>query len=355
MNGKKRLRQALLHREGPLPVDFGATATTGIHVSIVEELRNYFALDRHPVKVIEPYQMLGEVEADLLDALGVDVVGVQPPASLFGFQNRDWKEWRTPWGQTVLVPGGFVTTREPDGTLLIYPEGDTTAPASGKLPAGGYFFDSIIRQGPIAEEELDPEDNLEEFTPADKEILRYFEQRCREAGRGERGVIVNFGGTGLGDIALVPAPFLKHPKGIRDVTEWYISTVSRQKLIHAIFERQTDIALENLRAFHARVGEIPDVMYICGTDFGTQTSTFCSPETFRELYLPYYRKMTNWIHQNTSWKVFKHSCGSVAGFMELFIESGFDILNPLQFSAAGMDPADLKKNTVTNWFSGAAG
>jgi uroporphyrinogen-III decarboxylase len=85
------------------------------------------------------------------------------------------------------------------------------------------------------------------------------------------------------------------------------------------------------------------VVYICGADFGTQNSTFCSPETFARVWLPYYKKVNDWIHQHTSWKTFKHSCGAIVSLLDLFIESGFDIINPVQINAAGMDPKELKR------------
>jgi uroporphyrinogen-III decarboxylase len=155
--------------------------------------------------------------------------------------------------------------------------------------------------------------------------------------------VASFGGTGFGDIALVPAPFLKNPKGIRDVTEWYCSTRSRRDYVHRVFERQCEVGIENLRRIHAVVGDSIDVIFICGTDFGTQTSSFCSAATFRELWFPYYKRVNDWVHANTQWRTFKHSCGSVVRFLDSFIEAGFDILNPVQCSASGMDPAYLKQ------------
>jgi len=116
----------------------------------------------------------------------------------------------------------------------------------------------------------------------------------------------------------------------------------RPDYIHAIFEKQTDIAIENLKKIYQRIGNKIDAAFICGTDFGTQDSTFCSPDQFRELYLPYYRRVNDWIHQNTEWKSFKHSCGAVESFMPLFIEAGIDIINPVQINAKGMDPRHLK-------------
>ena len=64
--------------------------------------------------------------------------------------------------------------------------------------------------------------------------------------------------------------------------------------------------------------------------------------TFRELWLPYYKQLNDWIHAHTAWKAFKHSCGAVERFFESFIDAGFDIVNPVQCSARGMEPEQLK-------------
>jgi len=343
MTGKQALLSALNHRAGGrVPVDFGSTAVTGMHVSCVAALRDFYGLEKRPVKVHEPYQMLGLIEEDLQKVLGLDTEGIFPLNTMFGFPAAGWKEWRMYDGLEVLVPGKFITTVDQNGDTLIYPEGDVSVPPSGRMPEGGYFFDSIIRQEPIEEEKLDPQDNLEEFGPVSEKELAHFQAEARRAAATGRAVIASFGGTAFGDIALVPGPFMKHPKGIRDVTEWYISTLTRQDYIHAVFDRQCELALANLEKIHTAVGSLVDVVFICGTDFGTQNSLFCSPETFRELYMPYYQRINSWIHENTGWKTFKHSCGAVEQLMIRFIEAGFDIINPVQCSASGMEPEKLK-------------
>ncbi len=100
--------------------------------------------------------------------------------------------------------------------------------------------------------------------------------------------------------------------------------------------------MANLARIQPLVGDRIQAVFLCGTDFGTQQSTFCSPAAFRELYLPYYRRINDWIHKHTAWKTFKHSCGAVRTLIPAFIESGFDILNPVQVSAAGMEAEKLK-------------
>jgi uroporphyrinogen-III decarboxylase len=344
MTSRERVRSALRHKTpDAIPIDFGSTAVTGIHVSCVAALRDHYGLERRPVKVHEPYQMLGLIEDDLREAMGIDTVGITPRTTMFGFPNSAWRQFRLPWGQEVLVSDQFVTSVDSAGDLLIYPEGDRTAPPSGRMPVGGFFFDTIVRQEPLDDSRLNPEDNLEEFTPLNAEDLRYFTERVKELAHSTHAVVATFGGLAFGDIALVPAPFLKHPRGIRDISEWYISTVTRRDYVHAIFERQCEVALKNLARLHTIVGESIDVLFVCGTDFGTQTSQFCSPASFDELYAPYYRRVNDWIHRNTSWKTFKHSCGAVKPLITHFIDAGFDILNPVQCSATGMDPSDLKR------------
>lgn len=344
MTSKERVLASLNHREpDAVPVDFGSTAVTGIHVLAVAGLRDYYGLERRPVKVYEPYQMLGLIEKDLKEVMGIDVEGIPAPETLFGFRNENWKPWRLASGLEVLVSEHFQTTKEKNGDTLIYPKGDLSAPPSGRMPKNGYFFDTIVRQDPIDEARLYPEDNLEEFSPISNEDLDYFAAEANRASATGRTVMATFGGTGFGDIALVPAPFLKYPKGIRDIEEWYISTVTRQDYIHQVFDKQTEIAIGNLKEISRVVGERVDAVFICGTDFGTQRSQFCSVETFRSLYFPYYKKINDWIHGHTNWKTFKHSCGAVEPLIEAMIECGFDILNPVQCSAAGMGPLHLKK------------
>ncbi|MEW5976955.1 MAG: uroporphyrinogen decarboxylase family protein [Acidobacteriota bacterium] len=343
MTSKERVLAALSHRQPDrIPVDFGSTSVTGIHVSCVAALRDYYGLEQRLVKVHEPYQMLGLVEDDLKGAMGLDVVGLYRPRTMFGFSNHDWKPWRTPQGLEVLVSRDFQVTTDEKGDTLIYPQGDLSAPPSGRMPRDGYFFDTIIRQPPIVEEDLNPEQNLEEFKPISSEDLDFMARSLQNLAGGPRAIVASFGGTAFGDIALVPGPFLKHPKGIRDVAEWYMSIRTRPDYIHHVFSKQCDIAIGNLEKIYPIVTNQVDVVFLCGTDFGTQNSTFCSLETFRELYFPYYKRVNDWIHRNTGWKTMKHSCGSVIKFIPALIEAGFDILNPVQCSAKGMDAQVLK-------------
>jgi uroporphyrinogen-III decarboxylase len=151
------------------------------------------------------------------------------------------------------------------------------------------------------------------------------------------------GGLALGDVGNVAAPWLKHPRGVRDVASWYMIMKTRPDFVYRIFERQTEISLVNLKKIAGVVGNRITAVQVSGTDFGMQTGPLISPRTYRELFKPFHLQINQWIHANTSWKTLIHTCGSVWAFLPDFIEAGFDILNPVQCSAARLDPAELKQ------------
>src|SRR5208337_1957084 len=359
MTSRERLNIAMQHKEADrIPLDLGGSANTGMHVDTVYRLRQALHLDPPgtPVKVVEPFQMLGEIKPDLIELLGIDVVALGTPGTIFGFENEGWKPWSTFAGTPVLVAKGFNTDLDPNGNLLQYPEGDRSVPPSGRMPEGGFYFDSIIRQPPLNDNCLNVEDNVEEFEPiSDKDLLFLRREAERLYTETNKAILADFGGTAFGDIAFVPAPWLKHPKGIRDVEEWYISTVTRRNHVYKIFERQYEIGVKNLEKIHQVVGDRVTAVRVTGTDFGAQNGPFISPYVYRDLFKPFHKQVNDWIHKNTSWKTLIHSCGSVRALIPDFIEAGFDILNPVQCSAAGMAPLELKKefgDQITFWGGG---
>ncbi len=358
-SSRERVRLALEHQEPDcIPLDLGATSVTGMHIDTVYRLRQVLDLDPPgtPVKIIEPFQMLGEIKPDLIQALAIDTVQVGGTGTAFGFPMEGWKEWTTFGGAPALVPTGFNTQREPNGDLLLYPQGDRSVPASGHMPAGGYYFDVIVRQQPFKEEDLRVEDNTEEFSLLSDEETEHY-RRCAEEfyTQTDKALVLNLGALSLGNIARVPGPALKSPRGIRDVEEWYVSLSSRRDYIYKVFERQTEINLANVQKLYAAVGNKVSVVNLTGTDFGAQNGPLVSPQTYRSLFLPFHKLVNDWVHRNTTWKTFIHSCGSVWALVDDFINAGFDVLNPVQCSAARMNPFDLKSkfgNRITFWGGG---
>ena len=171
----------------------------------------------------------------------------------------------------------------------------------------------------------------------------------------DKAILASFGGTDFGDIALVPGPSMKHPKGIRDVEEWYVSLSMRRDYVYKIFERQCEIGLQNLEKLWPVVGDRIAAVSVTGADFGAQNGPFISLRAYRDLFKPFHKQLNDWIHRNTSWKTFFHSCGSMRALIPDFIDAGFDIFNPVQCSAAEMDAVGLKRDfgdRLTFWGGG---
>ena len=359
VTSRERVTAALEHRTPDrTPRDFGASSVTGLAASFVFRLRRVLGLPEKPIPIFCPYQMLGEVDEDLRRYLRADAIAIWPSGNLFGFENTPVKQFTMNDGTPVLVPEGFNTEYESDGRLFQFAGGDRNYPPAGVMPKGGFYFDATVRAGPVEDDGLlNAADNLEEFTLIGDETLRTAEREARELFDNTDYAIVSGGpgGTALGDIAFVPGTMLPDPKGVRDIQDWYMSPIIRPDFIKEVFDKQTDIAVENLKLYHQAVGDRVSVITLCGADFGNQRSLMMAVETFREIYLPYYKKMTGWIHANTKWKVFKHCCGAIEPMLPHLIEAGFDIMNPVQISAAGMDPAVLKEkygDKLTFWGGG---
>jgi hypothetical protein len=347
MTPRERLNATLNHTEPDrLCVDFGAGGQTGIGVSAVHRLRQAILPDPgFRVKVTEPYQMLGEVDMEMINALRLDVAGVATPTTMFGFRNNGWKPFTTHDGIGVLVPGKFNYTLDGEGAVLMYPEGDTSVPPSGKMPKASFFFDAIPRQDRLIDDALlKVEENTEEFGLLSESDLEYYRESVDFLyGQTDLGIYVTLPGMGFGDIALVPAPWMKHPKGIRDVQEWYMSLVVRPDYVKAVFEKQCEFALRNIELIYKAIGDRAQAVFVTGTDFGTQTGLFASLESYRDLFKPFHTAVNTKIHEMTRWKTFIHSCGAIFELIPDLIDAGFDILNPVQISARGMDARRLKQ------------
>jgi hypothetical protein len=347
MTSRERVRKAINHEEPDrVPVDLGSTLVTGIQASMYAQLKQALGITEGAIKVYDPFQMLAEVEEPVKKALGVDTYGIQLPVTLFGYKNENWKPFKLFDGTEVLISGNFEYDVLENGDIVQYPQGNRNAPPSGTMPKDGYYFDVIVRQEPIVEEELDPKEWVDQaYALYTDEDLRYLEDTAKWYYENtDYALLGNFWGAGFGDIAFVPGPGVLHPKGIRDPQEWYMSSILRKDYIKAIYQYQLEIQMKNLEMYQQAVGDRIEVVVMSGTDFGSQSGPFISLDAYRELFKPLHKQMNDWVHEHTDWKTFYHTCGSIVKFLDDFHEAGIDILNPVQISAKDMDPEFLKTN-----------
>lgn len=347
MNSRERLIKTINHQQPDRVVlDLGGTSQTGINASTLFQLRKALGLAEKPVPIQEPAQLLGRVEEDVLKALGADVVGLWNPVNTLGVRNENWKVWFMPDGTPTLMAGGMAFTTDSEGATYTYPQGDASEAPSMKLPSGGYFFDNIDRGGEYDEDCLDArKDFAGDFGVFDEDTAKYLEQ---ESGRLYEetgyGIVGMCGGGGFGDVFTLPACWVKgKPQGIRKMEDWLMAHLLHPDYLLELFDMQAEIALKNLEIYRQAVGDRVQVIWLSGTDFGTQNGPFTSVENYRKLYKPFHKRLNDWVHKNTGWKTFYHTCGSIVPLLDDFAEAGIDILNPVQCSAAGMDPRMLKE------------
>lgn len=347
MTSRERVRKAINHQvTDRVPIDMGSTPVTTIHVSALKQLREKLGLEEKTLTLTDPLLQCAAVEQDVIDALQIDCVGVWGITNTIGIHNKDFKRWKLPNGTEVLVGGGFAYTVGDDGALFAYAHGDMSYPPSAKMPVGGFYFDPIVRQEDLDEKtEWDArKDYAGLYTLMTDEELRACEEQSIDLYNNTQCSLVGrYDWGGLGDAFHVPGPWQEETKGVRNMPDWLMTMCEEPEYVKELFDMQSEVAVENLKRYKEAVGDRIDVIELSATDFAHQNGLMVSKDMFQELYKPYYKRMNDWIHANTGWKVFIHSCGAVTQIIPDFIEAGFDILNPIQVSAKGMDAATIKE------------
>ena len=336
MNSRERVLKAINFEEPDrVPLDLGGSWVTGIHAEAYSRLKRAIGVNSGPVRVFDLFQMLAEVELPVVEKLGVDVLPVNLLKGPFSIKIDTFKSfdfwWKPEWAQ-VEVPSAFEPKVEDDGSLLVVDPEAHPSHSRARMPAEGWYFDRLDTTAMSDEVELPDlasyKDGLKRLTDAE---LDFIGAQARMLRRNSDKALV--GGFMIGSLGA--------PDGM-NFADWMIALISEKSFVRDMFAAKAEVTLENLQAYKGAVGENIDVVVISGADYGTQRREMFSPDLFEELFVPPYRKINRWVHENTGWKTFFHSCGSVRNIIEHFITAGVDILNPVQTSAAGMAPAELK-------------
>ena len=178
MTSRERVRAAINHIEPDrIPMDLGATTVTGMAAGTMSKLRKALGLKEELVKVEEPFQILGKVEEDLRRTVQADVVGIFPKKTFLGFENSGWRPWKLQDGTDVLISKDMKYIYDTNGDILVYPQGNDSVRPSMRLPKGGFYFDTIVRQEEVDEEnENGREDFREDYKVMSEEDLRFLEE-----------------------------------------------------------------------------------------------------------------------------------------------------------------------------------
>jgi uroporphyrinogen decarboxylase len=339
MTSRDYVLQSLNHREpSRLPLDLGATPSSGISAMAYNKLKKALGIDDRSNKIYDVVQQVAQPENNVLAALGVDTLDI---GRVFNDKPGDWYDVTLADGSLGQWPSWFKPVPDSNGALLCYDEdGDLLA----KMPKGTTGFDQMVF--PYIEGFPDDYTDLPKamskvhwqkyaHSPWDNASmpdfwgeLRKRVQKLRETT--DKALVITCGCN-----LFEWGTFLRKLENF--LMDIYLEPDDVQRMVEAL----TEIHLQSLERVCNAVGDLVDVLRF-GDDLGMNTGMFMSREKYCRLFKPYHTKLCAYVHGHSGMKTFLHSCGSIYPIMGDLIEAGYDIINPVQTSAKQMDPVVLK-------------
>ena len=318
-----------------IPKDLAGMRSTGISAFAYPKLVAALGLPPRLPRVEDTGQMLALPDLDVLDALGCDVITICDGVTNAFAQPKAWHEYDFNGRLPALVrqPKNFRT--QEDGSIL--------QKNHSRMVSGSTVFDQVSGGHPLNLEDPLPHLDLAKYKAklekrelSDTRIrsIRALCKRVREST--DRAIFLNDGGISAGmgidayyGLAIFPLLCVSEPN--------YVTELHEMVNAHAI---------KNARALLPEIKEYVDVIMVGADDWGTQQNLIASPRTFRRLFQPYYRRLNDEIHSIAPGvKSFLHSCGAIYDILEAIIDSGFDVLNPVQWPAGGHSYNEWKEKT----------
>jgi uroporphyrinogen decarboxylase len=302
MTARDRVRAALTHQTPDrVPLDLGGMNSSSIVLEGYERLKRHFGV-AGDTRLADRMQRIVEIEEPILRALAIDTRRVAAGAPGKGrAADLGPRVYRDMWG----------VVRE--------------------NPEGSYYFD--LKECPLAGE----------ITTAD--ILRYPWPDPDDPGF-VRGVAERVqwirANTDCAVVVALPSPFVHVSQYLRGFEDWFCDCAADMPRLEVLFDAVLDVTLHLSRNILRAVGREADVLFF-GDDLGTQDSVIVSRDLYLAHIKPRHRKFVRALRELSPAAIAFHSCGAVAGLIEDFIDIGVQCLNPVQVSAAGMVPAELKR------------
>ncbi len=343
---------AINHRSPErVPLDLGATPSSGISAIGHSNLMRYLGL-QEPTLVYDVVQQLAQPSDALLDRFGVDVVDL---GRTFNASPQDWHPITMANGAEGFYPQSFWPKALPDGVWGTYD--DDGKRLLTKMPVGATFFDQVyfpyVDGYPADYRGLDAEMGRVLWArhgaapwdhagdPGYWDTLRENAIRLRESS--ERAILIGAG-----------CNLFEWGTFLRRMDNFLMDLVCEEAQVDRLLDELMERHLASLAKICAAVGDQVDIIKF-GDDLGMTGGPFMSPETYRRFFAPRHKILCDFVKKNSSAHTMLHSCGSIAALLPDLIGAGFEIINPVQTNAKGMDPRWLKKEfgaDVTFWGGG---
>jgi uroporphyrinogen decarboxylase len=338
MTSRERVWAAVNHRQPDrVPIDLGGMKASGVNAIAYHALKKRLGITT-PTRILDPRFMIAVVEEEVLKRFHADVL----PVDLSGIAaavrpESEWVPRRLFDGTPVLFPPGTAIREDADGGwTLLNTDG---AASSFRMPRGGYYFDdtSFNRGDGIDPAKFKPQSDIPD------ETLRLMADYTARLHRDTPYALLGWGfGVCFLGLSLITDRANNVTQGMPD--EWMMMLMTEKETCHQIMSRSVDAAISCLRLVDEALSDACFAWGIASDDSGTQRSEFIAPDLWAEMMKPHYARLCAWIHGHTKMKTYLHSCGSIPRLIPHMIDAGVDILNPVQTSAAGMDPRTLKES-----------
>jgi uroporphyrinogen decarboxylase len=353
MNSRERVRMAIDHREADrVPIDLGGMRSTGIAAIAYNKLRKKLNINSSLPRMYDFLQQLSFPEKEVMDMFHIDAIDA---GQGFLKDSSKWRKWTLNDGSECLIPGYLNVEIGKDQTVYLKNDEGIIL---GKKPKSSLYVDQSWRPYEdmdkipenIVEEDLtremwsipDPEWSLDIF---DDEHYKLFIKNIKDL----------YDNTDYAVLLIVGCGLFEKGTYLRNFENFLVDIYIDKKGVERLHARLMERYMRLLDRVIKGVGDYVDILVFGGDDLGGNDGGWMSPDIFRELFKPKYKKMWDFIHSNSDCKVFLHSCGSIYEYIPDLIDAGVDILNPVQTTAANMEPEKLKKEfgkDVTFWGGG---
>ena len=333
MNSRERVLKAVnFEQPDRVPIDLGGIRASGISAVVYDKLKKRMGIET-PTRVHDTMQILAELEMQVVDRLHVDVLPLEPMTARWFTQDATQGVHKTLFcGLDVYFqPGTDIAEREDGSWMLKGSDGADVA----QMPKDGHYFDFV--RPTMAGAGIDPD----KFRPCDTvcdEELELFAEHARNLYEGTDKALLGWGAC-VSMIGLSALLGDNITQGSLD--DWLVMLMTEQETAHEMMGRFVDATIARMALYHEAVGDRCFAWGVASDDAGTQRCELLQPDLFTEMIKPHYVRLCDWVHTNTNWKTYLHSCGAVHHYIPEWIDAGIDIFNPVQISAARMEPRQL--------------
>ncbi len=335
MNSRERVLTTLNHKEpDKVPIDFGGMGSTGIMAIAYNRLKKELGINNHTTRMLDILQQLAIPEKEILDLFQVDIISLERS---FLQSDREWNEWKLPDNSKVEIPKESMPKWFDNEWVLM--DGDRI---KARMPESCLYFENCNPPLENAVSELDIQNyNWRIYTD---EYFRTIENKAKQLNEEtDYAIMGSFGGN-----------IIEEYQVLRGYSNSMLDLVADPNFAEALIGKLTEVHLTNLEKYVQAVSNYIQVIQM-GDDLGMQSGPQISLDLYQAYIKPAHKKIYQYVKNNSDLFLFLHSCGSIYDFIPDLIDTGVDILNPVQFSATNMDSKNLKEkfgDKITFWGGG---